>query len=986
MPQFLTAAVAGIGTAVGGTAGAFLIMNAGAVAAGTLLVGGLAMTNSQRRKAKRMARDQYNAAQVDRLVNVQTSVAPRELVLGRVRKGGHVFFKGSVGQFKEKYVMLIALAAHEIDAVEAIYFNDEQVALDVDGYVTSAPYLLTRRESGSAAGTVAPPEAIPGTVFVSSSDGGDFVSWQYDVSTPKARVRIYTGTASQAAAADVMADFPDLWTADHRARGVAYLHCEFWYDETAFPSGLPTVTALLRGAKIYDPRSGLTVFAENPALMQRHVLLHPQFGKRTSLTAAEDARITAAANACDTSHNYGDGAVPLYRAGIVFPFGGSARDALDDLAQAMAGSWAYAAGEFYCKAGVYTAPVMALGEQDLVRYIKDSNGASQALPVTVATHRSRNEKINIIAPRIYDAAQDYKQTALAPLKVAAYITRDGAELSEEVSMQAVSYAKQAHHIAGVMLRDARDPLTFTATFKMNTWPLELFDTVSLALPVYGWSAKVFEIRSRVYSAGQGITFTFKETAAAITQPDASFPAQGFAANTARPRPWDITPPSIISTTSGDAELLPLADGTVVPRVRLQWSPIQDESVARGGHVEIEWTDPRTVPLVWQRTSVSGADVQAYLLGVPDGQTILIKARTRSELAVSDETNQYSHFVVGKTAPPPSFDQVSVLAQPDGTRQFNFAYVPAGNKPADWEGCEIYYTTDLAATSLAAMTRLQDNQTFYTNSPVEANSPIEGNYRFAFVARDYSGNLSTPSFVNINLPKRRTGRVFDEYFEHVESWLGTLGSMVELYDTPSTTILEATDSNTWSALTTWDAWTRWNMSPASPCSYTGVARDLGTVLAGQVDAVVDADGTAVIELRTGSDGVSWGSWGSISAPFTARWIQVRVTLTATGPDPVPTLREFSYTVSADMKTEYINDLDISTLSGSYRIGVGDIRVQTANTYSVIQEMQPIIQDGTGAAWDAPVLIEKNLTLGWRWQFRKAGVLSDPPLVDFSIRGI
>lgn len=982
MPQFLTAAVASIGAAAGGTAGAFLIMNAGAVATGALLVGGLATTNSQRRKAKREMRDKFNAAQVDRLVNVQTSVAPRELVLGRVRKGGHVFFKGSVGQFKEKYVMLIALAAHEIDGVEAIYFNDEQVTLDGSGYVTSEPYLLSRKESAGVPGAVAPPEAIPGTIYYDAQANVTF--YQYETGPSKARVRVYTGTAGQTAAADVITDFPDLWTANHRARGVAYLHCEFWFDENAFPSGLPTVTALLRGAKIYDPRSATTVWTQNPALMQRHVLLHPQFGKRASLTAAEDARITAAANACDTSHNYGDGAVALYRAGIVFPFGGSARDALDDLAQAMGGSWAYAAGEFYCKAGVYTAPVMALGEQDLVRYITDSSGAKQAVPVTVATHRSRNEKINIIAPRIYDAAQDYKQAALAPLKVASYITRDGAELSEEVSMQAVSYAKQAHHIAGVMLRDARDPLTITATFKMKAWPLELFDTVSLTLPMYGWVNKLVEIRSRVYSPGQGVTFTLKETAAAITQPDASFPAQGFAANTARPRPWDITPPSIISTTSGDAELLPLADGTVVPRVRLQWSPIQDESVARGGHVEIEWADPRTVPLVWQRTSVSGADVQAYLLGVPDGQTILIKARTRSELAVSDETDQYSHFVVGKTAPPPAFDVVSVLAQPDGTRQFNFAYVPAGNKPADWEGCEIYYTTDLAATSLAAMTRLQDNQTFYTNSPVEANSPIEGNYRFAFVARDYSGNLSTPSFVNINLPKRRTGRVFDEYFEHVESWPGTLGSMVELYDTPSTTILEATDSNTWSALTTWDAWTRWNMSPASPCSYTGVARDLGTVLAGQVDAVVDADGTAVIELRTSANGSSWSAWGSISAPFTNRWIQVRVTLTATGGEPVPALREFSYTVTADVKREYINDQVISGYTGGNRIGTGDIRIPLQNTYSVIKRIGVVIQDSSAGTWSWQ-RIDNTLT-GPRIQFKLGGTLADPAFVDFDIEGI
>ena len=89
-------------------------------------------------------------------------------------------------------------------------------------------------------------------------------------------------------------------TAEAMVRGVAYLICEFDYDETAFPSGLPNVSAVIRGAKLYDPRTATTAWSENPALMVRHVLTHPQFGKRASITAAEDARITAAANVCDT--------------------------------------------------------------------------------------------------------------------------------------------------------------------------------------------------------------------------------------------------------------------------------------------------------------------------------------------------------------------------------------------------------------------------------------------------------------------------------------------------------------------------------------------------------------------------------------------------------------------------------------------------------------------------------------------------------------
>lgn len=990
MPQFLAAVVAEIGWSLVGSAstfaaGSFLVFNAGAIAGGVLLVGGLAATNSMRKKAKRKAADAYNSAQVDRLVNVNTSIAPRELVLGRVRKGGHVFFRGSVGTYKEKYVMLIALAAHEIDGIEQIYFNNEPVTLDVDGYVQSEPYLLSRVDSGYVDGGTAPPEAIPGTIVTSTTEEGTFTSYQYSVSTPKARVRWYLGTDSQAAAPDVMADFPTLWTANHRARGVAYLHCEFWYDETAFPSGLPTVTALMRGAKIYDPRSATTAFTENPALMQRHVLLHPQFGKRASLSAAEDARITAAANACDTSYNYGDGAVAMYRAGLVVPFGAAPRDVLDDLAQAMGGSWAYAAGDFYTKAGVYTAPVMSLGVQDLVRYIESSGGGREEVPMVVATHRSRNEKINVITPRIYDAAQDYKQAALAPLKVSSYISRDGAELAQEVDMQAVGYAKQAHHIAGIMLRDARDPLTFTATFKLKTWPLELFDAISLTLPVYGWTAKTFEIRSRVYMPGQGVQLTLKETAAAITQPDASFPAQGFAANTSRPRPWDIAPPSITAIASGDAELVLLSDGTVAPRVLVSWSAILDLSISQSGQVEIEWQEAGKPSR--QTVRVSGALTQALLDGVPDGRSILIRARTRNAVAVSDWSVQQEHFVVGKTAPPPAFDVFTVLAQPDGTRQYNFGYTSTA-QPLDWLGAQIRYTPGAVGSPVwESMTPLQDGESYYTDSPVERNAPLAGEYTFACRSLDTSGNPSTALVRTITLGQRRTGRVFDEYNERSAGWPGTPGSMTELIDPINGgSYLEATDSTTWASLTTWDAWTRWNMNPASPCSYTSAVQDLGTVLAGQIDVpLLDADGSEVVEIRSSLDNVTFTAWGSPASAFTARYVQIRITLTATGGKPVPALRQFGWQVSADLKREYLNDINIATLTGSYRIGTGDVRVPLANSYAVIKRLGVTIQDSGAGSWTWQ-RIDNVLTFGPRIQFRYNGTLADPALVDFDIEGI
>jgi len=690
MPQFLVPVISAIGAAVGGVVGAGMIMYAGVIATGVLLVGTLALSQYQKRKAERAARAQFDAAQVDRLANMPLTVAPRELVLGRLRKGGTPFFRSSVGPFKDTFVMTIALAAHEIDGVEQIYFNDQPVAVDGSGNVTTVPYarqfLRQASESMFATSLTLPHVPVESSIRVISSAGvgtdsrvgsveftltgstitiasvepGESytVSYQWYETQYYARVFWHLGAPGQVADSRLQANFPGVWTADHRADGIAYLLCEFVYDETAFPSGLPNVSALVRGAKVYDPRNGLTQFVENPALMMRHVLTHPQFGRRSSLTAAEDARIIAAANACDTSFSYtGSDSVQMFRAATVFPYGAPARDALDDLAQAMGGEWAYASGEFFVRAGVYQAPVMSLTDADLAVVHRLNDGSTSQSPISISTHRPRNEKINTVVPRIWDQAAGYVQTPIMPMKISAYITADGAELSQEVTMTCVFYAYQAFHIAGIMLRDSRDPLMVTLPFKLTAYPIEMFDSVTLTLSRYGWSSKEFRVLGRTFLPDGVVQLTLKETAAAIFQWGAGFIPGGYADNSGLPRPWEIYPPTITSITSGESDLIVQSDGTVVNGVRVSWAPISDASVSSGGTVEVQYYVMPNGP--WRSVSVPGGDSQAIIVGIPDSAIIAVVARTRNTLATSGWGVQQWHTVIGKTELPPNIENLSI---------------------------------------------------------------------------------------------------------------------------------------------------------------------------------------------------------------------------------------------------------------------------------------------------------------------------------------
>ena len=76
MPQALIPIFSAIGSAL--TAVGTVVASAGVFQA-VMLVGSLALSAYQKRKAERIAKAQYDASQVDRLVNLPSTVAQREL-------------------------------------------------------------------------------------------------------------------------------------------------------------------------------------------------------------------------------------------------------------------------------------------------------------------------------------------------------------------------------------------------------------------------------------------------------------------------------------------------------------------------------------------------------------------------------------------------------------------------------------------------------------------------------------------------------------------------------------------------------------------------------------------------------------------------------------------------------------------------------------------------------------------------------------------
>lgn len=289
------------------------------------------------RKAEARARAAANASAKDREVMIRSAIAPRRIVYGRDRISGPIVYMESTGDKSQYLHMVVALAAHECDAIETVYFNE--VALpeaDGDGWITSGEYAKgsstqadTHTGTTNGSGQITLPRnaesitaayteigvgeaatqthhtgyshtAGSNTITGLPADTSVTIGYTYtQAATPLVRVRKYLGTADQTACADLVAESDGKWTSDHRGRGICYLYVRLEYDQDVFGStGVPNISAVVRGKKVYDPRTTTTAWSNNAALCVADYLRSEE-GMRADSAEVPDSEITAAANICD---------------------------------------------------------------------------------------------------------------------------------------------------------------------------------------------------------------------------------------------------------------------------------------------------------------------------------------------------------------------------------------------------------------------------------------------------------------------------------------------------------------------------------------------------------------------------------------------------------------------------------------------------------------------------------------------------------------
>ena len=656
------------------------------------------------------------------------------------------FTSGDVGQFHH---WAQVLASHEIDGVDSWIINDTPVTVDGNGWVTTEQF-------GRVTTTTIWVDGSP--IFAGNDENGNPI-WQSNLIeqttrtvTPLIRLRVYSGTQTTLDA-DILAASAGAMSIGDCGRGLAWVAVRFEADHDIFGQiGAPTIRAAVRGKRVHDPRTGVSIFSDNAALCVLDYL-SGEHGLRCLPSEINTASIIAAANVCDEQVPVAGGSQARYTINGAIGSDVGLRDNLESLVDAMAGMAVWVQGRWRIMAGAYSPPLRTLTESDV-----------QQVESLVA-FTPRREIFNTVNGTFIDRSTLWVERQYPQVTNAGYVAQDGGQVIErQIDQPLVIDPIRAQRLAKIEIERARQAVTVQLLCKWTAYDLAPGDHVALSLARYGWAGKVFFVASRELSS-EGVRYVLRETAPGVWSWAMGEATVGdLAPNTALPNPFVPPPPLTgLAAASGSSELQLMQDGGVMSRIRLSWDASANAAVRSGGRIDIEYRIMGTPE--WSAASTSGNENATHLWPVTDRAIYELRARAVSVLGQRGQWASIAHQVVGKTEPPP--DVVSFRISGDELRwnavqaldlagyQIRFQY---GQN--DWWPSAIPLHTDLVVSSPWTM----------LNRPV---GPITLMIR----AADTTGNLSrTAATIMTDLGDALVANVLVQHPQN-PTWPGTHNGVI-----------------------------------------------------------------------------------------------------------------------------------------------------------------------------------------------------------------
>lgn len=430
----------------------------------------------------------------DREAMVSIATASRRVIYGRTRVGGSLVYAETSGDKDQNLNILVVFAGHAIDGYEELWFNDQLLAKASTGWAIES----------------------------------QFANY--------AQIELHDGTQTTAST-QMTERTHGAWTADHKLLGCAYVFITMYYDEAKYASGIPTVKAVIKGKKVYDPRTGLTAWSDNPALCIRDYMLLDVIngGMGCATTEVDDAAITAAANICDQTIS-GAGGEKRYTLNGFITLDGTPAAIVKSMLSAMAGQALYSGGVWKLYAGAAYSSVATLDESWL-------NGG-----ITFTTGANKNDRINTVKGMFTNPADAWADTEFPAVVNDTYLADDGEELTMDMSLPFCTSQTLAQRLAKIELQKSRFGMAINYPCNMKAAVLNALDVVAINNTLLGWSGKLFRIMSWEFSAMGGVNLSLVEDDASIWADPTTYGSLTPPALTYLPNPRTVTAPTSFTVT------------------------------------------------------------------------------------------------------------------------------------------------------------------------------------------------------------------------------------------------------------------------------------------------------------------------------------------------------------------------------------------------------------------------------------------------------
>lgn len=677
MPEIVAAAVAFSQTA--GAAIAATGITAYQVATVAFLVGNAASVSRQRRKAIKAA----NAQIEDRRVMASGSAEPIKFAFGRTRIGLSRLAPGwTWGTHNRNWTIPFAIVGHQIQSVDEVWMGEESVGtLDGDGYVSnpsryykSAPGARVITITGGAptetytfSGGVAdmrvdsiahdgdPTDAsalvlVEGVDYTMSrvsnnlritwvTDGWDdlpmVVTYTREDGAPYARFRPFLGVPAGARDTELEGTSGGEWTSTDIGCNMARIHATLIFDQDLFPSGIPPISAVIKGALLYDPRLDSTnggtgshrfatpstwEWSDNSALCWAWYMTWSG-GMGCTVDEIDWPSVITAANICDEDvpTDGGSGVQARYTCNGVLSTADEVRSNVDKILSSMGGTRYLSGGKWYVRAGAYVSPTLDLDDDDFAPG-----------DIVVRPRPKRRDLFNSVRGLYVDGhaagALDgtdpggfWAPTDFPQYSSATYVAEDGGdELWEDIELPLTDDWRRAQRLAKLILFRSRQALTISCNWKAKAYKLQPGDTFRITSSINGWTNKVFRVEDRQYNPHGDIALIAQEEASAVYAWDYSeVNSPDPAPNTELPDPRIVAPLAGFSVSAGSSYVLP--DGSIVPYSDATWTAVADSAVLSGGRIEVWWK--RAIDTVYRKLEARPDDTTVRFEPVSGGDTI-----------------------------------------------------------------------------------------------------------------------------------------------------------------------------------------------------------------------------------------------------------------------------------------------------------------------------------------------------------------------------